>query len=50
MNVLARNAGGLCIAVGSAAGTLLGVLVGYAWVGLALGVTGGIVAGFLTRL
>jgi hypothetical protein len=46
MNVLARNAGGLWIAVGVALGTALGLAVGYASIGLALGAVAGVVAGF----
>ena len=49
MNALARNAGGLWIAVGAGVGTALGVATGFASVGLALGVAAGIVAGFLVR-
>src|SRR4030095_5723477 len=49
MNALAKNAGGLWIAAGSAAGTLVGVLLGYASVGLALGVAAVHVAGFIAR-
>ena len=49
MNALARNSGGLWIAVGAVAGTALGVAFGFASVGLAVGVVAGIAAGFLAR-
>lgn len=49
MNALARNAGGLWIAVGAGAGTVLGVAAGFASVGLALGVVAGIAAGLIAR-
>ena len=49
MNALARNAGGLWIAIGAVAGTAVGVVLGYASVGLALGVIAGIAAGFVAR-
>jgi hypothetical protein len=49
MNALARNAGGLCIAVGACAGIIGGAALGFASVGLAIGVTLGIVGGFLAR-
>lgn len=49
MNTLARNAGGLWIAAGAGAGTALGMALGYASVGLALGFLGGIAAACIVR-
>jgi hypothetical protein len=49
MITLARNAGGLWIAIGTGIGTAVGVTVGYASVGLAVGVAVGVVAGLLAR-
>jgi hypothetical protein len=49
MFTLARNAGGLWIAVGTGFGIAIGAALGFASVGLALGVALGVGAGFLTR-
>ncbi len=49
MNALARNAGGLWIAIGACAGIAGGAVLGFASVGLAIGVALGIVVGFLAR-
>ena len=48
MNTLSRN-GGLWIAIGTAAGVLVGAAFGLASVGLALGLVLGICGGFLAR-
>jgi hypothetical protein len=48
MNTLSRN-GGLWIAVGTGAGALIGVVLGMASVGLALGFVLGIAGGYLAR-
>ena len=48
MNTLSRN-GGLWIAVGTAAGILIGLAFGMASVGLALGLVLGIGGGFIAR-
>jgi hypothetical protein len=49
MNALARNAGGLWIAVGAGAGTAVGVALDFASVGLAIGVVLGIIGVLLVR-
>jgi hypothetical protein len=49
MFTLARNAGGLWIALGTGIGTATGVALGYASVGLALGVALGVAAAALVR-
>jgi hypothetical protein len=49
MNMLARNAGGLWIAVGTGLGIAAGAALGVASVGLAIGLTLGIAAGCLAR-
>jgi len=49
MNMLARNAGGLWIAVGTGIGIAAGAALGAASVGLAIGLTLGITAGCLAR-
>jgi hypothetical protein len=49
MNMLARNAGGLWIAVGTGIGIAAGAGLGVASVGLAIGLALGIAAGCLVR-
>ena len=49
MLALARNAGGLWIAVGTVAGTAIGVATGFASLGLAGGFVLGLLGGALAR-
>jgi len=49
MLALARNAGGLWIAVGTVAGTAIGLVAGFASLGLAAGLVVGLLGGAIAR-